>query len=74
MDDVGRKVRIFLNSMYDQVKFQHENEQLPAFQRRIDDREYIAQRLDNINPDYADLEFEYVRNKRIALGLDEAAN
>ena len=73
MEDIGRKIRIFLNNMFDQVQFQRENEQLPSFQKRIDDREYIAESLDNINPDYADLEFEYVRAKRVALGLDEAA-
>lgn len=64
----------FCENMYDQVKFQSENESLPKFQNMIDDREYLAGRSKEIHPNYTDAAMKWVRETRIRLNLDESAN
>ena len=64
----------FLHNMYEQTLFQQENESLPNYQTRIDDREYVAQRVETLNPGYAAETLKWVREKRKELHLDEIAN
>lgn len=74
LDEVKDQVDQFLDNMYDQVMFQQENEALPRLQILIDDREYLANRVKDINPNYYEETLSWVREMRIKLHLDESAN
>lgn len=73
LDEIKDQIDHFLENMYDQVQFQNENENLPRIQRLIDDREYIANRVEEIHPNYHHETQEWVKKTRIRLNLDEAA-
>lgn len=71
MQDVGKKIIIIVNNFYDQAKLQLENEMMPEWQKRLNSKLYIAERLDSIHPRYTDFEIAYVKRKRLQMGIDE---
>lgn len=74
LDEVKDQIDQFLENMYDQVKFQYENESLPRIQSLIDDREYLANRVKEFHPNYFENTLKWVKEMRIRYNLDEAAN
>lgn len=70
-EEVKTRVDLIISQMYQQAIINLENEKMPIFQDKIDNREAVAQNIEDEYPELADKIFDYVEDKRIELKLDD---